>query len=79
MRIASDFRVIDLYDPLHPFLLDELQAWISQSCIHLTGIPPLIELHHDGRLLMILPEEDSSEVIEAGLKGFIQQLPLDSN
>jgi len=71
-----EFKVIDLYDPHHPFLLDDLQLWISTTSIHKTGIPPLLEVHHDGRLVIILPEESSAEIIESALGSFLNNLPF---
>lgn len=46
-------HVIDIFDPHHPFLLDELQRQLSAASEAVTGLPPLIEIHHDGRLVML--------------------------
>ncbi len=50
--IARGWAVIDLFDPHHPFLIDELQRALSNAC---RPLPPLIEIHQDGRLLMLIP------------------------
>ena len=56
-----------LNDPHHPFLLDELQRWLSEACRELCGMRPLIEQHHDGVLLALLPAEVRSRIVEHGL------------
>lgn len=60
-------RVITIHDPHTPFLLDALQAGLSAACRDHHGFPPLIELHHDGRLLVVLPEDGADAVVEAAL------------
>jgi len=57
------WRVIELRDPHIPFLLDAFQAALSTGCNDQHGFPPLIEIHHDGRFLMILPQRHSDAVI----------------
>lgn len=65
--LRQNWRVIELRDPHTPFLLDEFQAALSVACLTRFGMPPLIEIHHDGRLLMALPSTDSEALIEAAL------------
>ncbi|MBK1703901.1 hypothetical protein [Halochromatium glycolicum] len=59
---------IDLFDPHHPFLVDELQRYLSAQCERLTQVPPLIEVHQDGRLVMLIPAEQADEIKQAGIK-----------
>ena len=60
-------RVIAIHDPHTPFLLDALQAGLSAACRDNHGFPPIIELHHDGRLLVALPEDEADAVVQAAL------------
>ncbi len=63
--IARDWAVVDLFDPHHPFLVDELQRAISFAC---RPVPPLIEIHQDGRLLMLIPAARAGEIRTKALK-----------
>jgi hypothetical protein len=63
--LFRDWAVIDLFDPHHPFLIDELQRAISVCCLPLL---PLIEVHHDGRLIALVPLDRSQEIIDAAIK-----------
>lgn len=60
-----DWSVIDLFDPHHPFLIDELQRAISAKC---WPVPPLIEIHQDGRLLMLIPADRADEIKTRAIK-----------
>ncbi len=62
--IARGWAVIDLFDPHHPFLIDELQLALSNAC---RPLPPLIEIHQDGRLLMLVPAARCEEIRAKGL------------
>ncbi|MBO1077090.1 hypothetical protein [Roseomonas marmotae] len=64
---GEGWRVVELRDPHTPFLLDAFQAGLSAICLDHHGIPPLIELHHDGRLLVVLPRRDSDALIAQAL------------
>lgn len=64
-NIWRQWSLIDLFDPHHPFLIDELQRAISAQC---RPVPPLIEVHQDGRLLMLIPAERSEEIKERAIK-----------
>lgn len=72
----EDWRAIDLYDPLHPFLLDELQRFLSRACRKKTGVPPLIETHQDGRMFLLVPGERYEDIVKTGLDGFTRTLPF---
>ena len=63
--LARDWRAVDLFDPHHPFLVDELQRALSSGC---RPVPPLIEVHQDGRLLMLIPAAQSEEIRAKALK-----------
>lgn len=63
--IMRDWAVFDLFDPHHPFLIDELQRALSNAC---RPVPPLIEVHQDGRLLMLVPAARSAEIRAKALK-----------
>jgi hypothetical protein len=63
--LLRDWAVIDLFDPHHPFLIDELQRAIS-ACSR--PIPPLIEVHHDGRLIALVPAARAGEILDSAIK-----------
>lgn len=54
-----EWTVIDLFDPHHPFLVDELQRALSACC---KPVPPLIEVHQDGRLVVLVPSVRAKEI-----------------
>ena len=66
--IKKNMRVVRIEDPHSPFLLDELQAGLSDACLVRHGIRPLIEIHHDGRLLCVLPEDGFEHVVGDALR-----------
>ena len=75
--ILRHWRAIELFDPHHPFLLDELQRWLSATSLRMAGIPPLIEIHQDGRLFMLLPESDCDRIVRAAIERLCRYLPFD--
>jgi hypothetical protein len=72
--LLRHWQAIDLFDPHHPFLLDELQRWLSLFSRRLTGTPPLLEVHQDGRLFMLLPEFQA--VVDKALDALCKRLPF---
>lgn len=74
--LLAQWEAIDIFDPHHPFLLDELQRRLSHACQRLAGIPPLLETHQDGRLFVLLPKEQAENIKNKALKGLINQLPF---
>lgn len=78
--LHSDFlrewQALELFDPHHPFLLDELQRWLSFLCRRITGFPPLLEMHLDGRLVVLLPTAHFTEIIAAALEKLCATLPF---
>ena len=67
-QMLEKWEEIDLFDPHHPFLLDELQRYLSAQCERLTQVPPLIEVHQDGRLVMLIPAEQSDAIKQEAVK-----------
>lgn len=59
----TGWRAVSLRAPHTPFLLDQLQAGVSAAERMVTGAPPLIEVHHDGELLLVLRESTADEVL----------------
>lgn len=78
--LKTDFlktwKPVHLYDPHHPFLMDELQRYLSFFSIRITGMPPLVELHQDGHLFMLLPEENFEDVTTGALDALANRLPF---
>ena len=74
--LLKEWKEVRLFDPLHPFLLDELQRYLSRLSIHLAGVPPLIEVHQDGHLFMLLPQYRYDEIIQKGLETLADGLPF---
>ncbi len=74
--ILKHWKSICLFDPHHPFLMDELQRRLSLTSLHLTGILPLIEIHQDGHLFMLLPEDQFDEITGKALNGLCKSLPF---
>lgn len=75
-QLFTNGRVVDIYYPHHPFLLDTLQQQLALSSRELVGAPPLLEIHHDGRLLVLLYEEQAEDVIEQALESVCSTLPF---
>ena len=61
------WRAAKITSPHTPFLLDELQRAFSVACVERHGHPPLIEVHHDGQLLLIAPHDGFDEVYNIAL------------
>ncbi len=56
-----------LRQPQFPFLLDALQISISNACQAIGDLPPLIESHQDGQLVVVVPEVHADAIVEAAL------------
>jgi hypothetical protein len=76
--LLAQWEAIDIFDPHHPFLLDELQRRLSFACQHprFAGIPPLLETHQDGRLFMLMPKEQAEAIKQDGLRRLVSNLPF---
>ena len=70
----KNWHHIHLFNPHTPLLLDELLRRISSRCKELSGFPPLLETHHDGRLDMLVPETIAQQVIKEGLDSVLELL-----
>ncbi len=70
------WKAVDLFDPHNPFLLDELQRWLSLMSLHVAGVPPLIEVHQDGRLFVLLPAWEYDAIIEEATQRLCRKLPF---
>jgi hypothetical protein len=74
--VLQNWRAVDIFDPHHPFLLDELHRWLSFFSLRFAGVPPLIEVHHDGRLFVLLPREEHASITDAALRRLGDRLPF---
>ena len=74
--LLAHWQALELYDPHHPFLLDELQKYLSSVCKRRAKIPPLLEIHQDGRLFMLLPTDKADVIKQEGLRRFCKSLPF---
>jgi hypothetical protein len=74
--ILRDWREIRLFDPHHPFLLDELQRWISFFSRRIAGVPPLIEVHQDGQLFILVPGSCYDEIVKLAIDKLGNRLPF---
>lgn len=74
--ILEQWEPLEIFDPHHPFLMDELQRSLSFASFRLAGIPPLLETHQDGRLFMLLPIENFEVIKQRGLKRLTSVLPF---
>jgi hypothetical protein len=66
--LLVDWSIIDLFDPHHPFLVDELQRFLSAACEQVQSVPPLFEVHQDGRLVMLIPANGAAEIKAKAIK-----------
>ena len=55
LALRDRWRVVDIYQPHIPFILDALHIGFANGCKELANIPPLLETHQDGRLIAIVP------------------------
>jgi len=74
--ILKEWKQICFFDPHHPFLLDELQQWLSVYSRKISGIYPLIEVHQDGQLSMLLPKEYYDEIVRQAVDMLCSCLPF---
>jgi len=74
--LLPHWQAVDIYDPHHPFLLDKLQRFLSQYSQAITGIPPLLEGHHDGRLYLLLPKAKFNDIVDKALTKLGDELPF---
>lgn len=75
-HLLDQWQSIDIFDPHHPFLLDELQRYLSALSVRLAKIPPLLETHQDGRLFMLLPKVQAEKIQQQALQRLCRRLPF---
>jgi hypothetical protein len=75
--LSSGWRAIRIEAPHTPFLLDQLQRGYSSAVRDLSGMPPLIETHHDGELLVICREEVAEEATHRAIRMATGRLGLE--
>ena len=75
-QLEFSSHVIDLFEPHHPFLMDELQRQLSYSTWRLTKCHPVIESHHDGRLqlLILANKQQLAEIKEQAISNLCNSL-----
>ena len=73
----GDWRALRIVSPHTPFLLDELQGRFSRACDDRHGHPPLIEVHHDGELLLVAPSKGFDEVFNKAVDNLGEAFNLD--
>ena len=73
----GDWRALRIVSPHTPFLLDELQRWFSIACEEHHGHPPLIEVHHDGELLLVAPSKGFDDVFDKAIDNLAKAFDLD--
>ena len=66
---------VEVHDHLHTFLLDRFQLALSTACKEIANRLPLIEIVHDGRLLTVIPQQQSGAIKDRALERFLQELP----
>ena len=73
----GDWRALRIVSPHTPFLLDELQGWFSIACGEYHDHPPLIEVHHDGELLLVAPSKGFDDVFNKAIDNLAKAFDLD--
>ncbi|MBS0513653.1 MAG: hypothetical protein JSR42_21075 [Proteobacteria bacterium] len=73
---ATGWRVLHLRSAHTPFLLNALQRGLCAQTIATCGMPPLLEIHHDGELIAIVPEPMANRIIEEGIRRATRPLNL---
>ncbi len=73
---ARGWQVVHLRSAHTPFLLNQLQRALCAETSDTCGMPPLIEVHHDGELLAVIPKEGAERVIEAAIQRATRRLSL---
>lgn len=74
--LKAGWRKIHMRAPHTPFLLSNFQLGLSAATRNAHGIPPLIEMHHDGEFLAIIPADGADRVIEAAIQDAVRPLSL---
>lgn len=53
--LRAPWSTLAIRSPHTPFILDKLQGYLSSACRFLSGLPPLVEVHQDGELVVVVP------------------------
>ena len=72
--LRAGWRALRLNAPHTPFLLDALQGGFAAAVKDLTGVPPLVEVHYDGELLLVAPEAVFDRALDRGIERMGRQL-----
>jgi hypothetical protein len=70
----AGWRKIHMRAPHTPFLLSSFQVGLSAAARSAYGMPPVIEMHHDGEFLALIPAAGSDKVIEAAIADALRPL-----
>ncbi|MCG5525956.1 hypothetical protein LRB11_13610 [Ectothiorhodospira haloalkaliphila] len=73
---AQGWRAVKVRSAHTPFLLNALQRGLSAATQDLAAMPPLIEVHHDGEFLAIIPEVVADRIIDAAVARATRPLRL---
>lgn len=74
--LKQGWRKIEMRSPHTPFLMANFQVSLSAATRSVHGIPPLLEIQHDGEFLAIIPEEKSEKVITEAIQDALRPLSL---
>lgn len=74
--LKTGWRKIHMRAPHTPFLLSNFQLGLSAATRSTHGMPPLIEMHHDGEFLAIIPANGSECVIDMAIRDAVRPLSL---
>jgi hypothetical protein len=77
----GEWGPIEIRDPHHPFLLDAMLVAIEKVCEQRIAdntmhAPPLVGVHHDGVLLVLVPKEHREAIIHAAIVQLGKDLPF---
>lgn len=75
-ELKRHWRRVHMRAPHTPFLLANFQRGLSAAVRSVNGVPPLLEVHHDGEFLAIFQVEDPEKVIEAAIQDAVRPLSL---
>ena len=67
--LKHGWRAATIASPHTPFLLDALQDAFAGTVLNRSGIPPLIETHHDGCLFLVAPEDVFDAALDDAIAG----------
>lgn len=74
--LKKGWRKIHMRAPHTPFLLSNVQLGLSAATRTAHGMPPLLEMHHDGEFLALIPDDGADRVIELAIQDAVRPLSL---